>query len=554
MARPWLLSLLPLMVEAATHAVQLSADGDMWEFPVEPARRMMRHHVGEQEAYVEQAPGTMVRILSNNTGKTEEFLRSLKEEAASANLGIGLALIGPLLVGMTLFYLVNQPISKDLQTSTWQLLSGNIALFSTVLIFMALKKSWKVILGSKAADFALLGDILAFMKFMLLMLGLPLLRSKLETMPCGPRTVPVLRVCGAYLIGFAGSDCFANFLRMEPFSNGAGFYLLGIILSFAVLAALLAVAFRVSQYGRSDAPYEPDREAEQIDAAGFQIGFLTSMWIRFLVTGFLPGSKKGAHALTMNNLIYLGVALVLSIITFSLMMYKVRPLADNPERKPVYRRIYRALTESSGMTMGWLLMYWVQWIFWYFLQSPDGSHTSAKHAALVSQAIASTILVYAALSGLIFIAKRMGKNVSDFTELNNAFVLQTGFCWEMAIYVGLVDSFTSRVSNPSSRRTAAMVWIVFLLVLILPAWFWYILPKTLKAEGKDQEGAKGSEGDAKDAKDPPKETPAKPAEPKPEEPKADAPTPAAPAPTPEAAPEAAATEAKAEPEGAEEEF
>eukprot|EP00913_Durusdinium_trenchii_P020894 g19632.t1 len=296
---------------------------------------------------------------------------------------------------------------KDLQTSTWQLLSGNIALFSTVLIFMALKKSWKVLLGSKAADFALLGDILAFMKFMLLMLGLPLLRSKLETMPCGPRTVPVLRVCGAYLIGFAGSDCFANFLRMEPFSR--------------------SLACQKHEFYSCHGV-----KAEQIDAAGFQIGFLTSMWIRFLVTGFLPGSKKGAHALTMNNLIYLGVALVLSIITFSLMMY--------------------------------------------------------KHAALVSQAIASTILVYAALSGLIFIAKRMGKNVSDFTELNNAFVLQTGFCWEMAIYVGLVDSFTSRVSNPSSRRTAAMVWIVFLLVLILPAWFWYILPKTLKA-GAEPEGA-----------------------------------------------------------------
>ena len=108
---------------------------------------------------------------------------------------------------------------------------------------------------------------------------------------------------------------------------------------------------------------------------------------------------------------YLGVALVISMLLFGLMMWKVRALADSTERtlhktrskkkraaidaqqsklpnhakpvvyrvslglegppsslfsyafsyarKPMWRRIYRILTESSAMTMGWLLMYWV---------------------------------------------------------------------------------------------------------------------------------------------------------------------------------------------------
>ena len=49
----------------------------------------------------------------------------------------------------------------------------------------------------------------------------------------------------------------------------------------------------------------------------------------------------------------------------------------------MFRRFYRTLTESGAMTTAWLLMYWVQWIFWYCLQNASGGHTSGKHAALM---------------------------------------------------------------------------------------------------------------------------------------------------------------------------
>eukprot|EP00435_Cladocopium_sp_Y103_P045086 s1118_g12.t2 len=389
MVKLWPCWLLAMTAEAATHALHLSANGEIWDFPMEPGKRMVRHETrGHQpSAYLQQdrQDPDAVKILSNNTGRIEDFLRTLKQEAAEANLGIALGLTGPLLCVMALFYMVNQSLNQDLVMCTWQLLSGNIALFATVLTFMALKKAWKLLVGGQAEQMALIGDILAFLKFIVLLIGIPLLRSKLETSTAAARWLPALRTTGAYLIGFAGADCFANFLRLEPFSNGAGFYFLGMLLVLGVLAALLALAWRISQYGRpSDAPYEPEREAEQVDAAGFQIGFLMSMWLRFLVTGFLPGSKKEAHPLSSQDLAYLGGALLISMAIFALMMWKVRALADSTERKPIYRRIYRILTESSGMTMAWLLMYWVQWIFWYFHQNADGSHRSGRHAALMS--------------------------------------------------------------------------------------------------------------------------------------------------------------------------
>eukprot|EP00435_Cladocopium_sp_Y103_P043011 s1118_g12.t1 len=388
MVKLWPCWLLAMTAEAATHALHLSANGEIWDFPMEPGKRMVRHETrGHQpSAYLQQdrQDPDAVKILSNNTGRIEDFLRTLKQEAAEANLGIALGLTGPLLCVMALFYMVNQSLNQDLVMCTWQLLSGNIALFATVLTFMALKKAWKLLVGGQAEQMALIGDILAFLKFIVLLIGIPLLRSKLETSTAAARWLPALRTTGAYLIGFAGADCFANFLRLEPFSNGAGFYFLGMLLVLGVLAALLALAWRISQYGRpSDAPYEPEREAEQVDAAGFQIGFLMSMWLRFLVTGFLPGSKKEAHPLSSQDLAYLGGALLISMAIFALMMWKVRALADSTERKPIYRRIYRILTESSGMTMAWLLMYWVQWIFWYFHQNADGSHRSGRHAALM---------------------------------------------------------------------------------------------------------------------------------------------------------------------------
>lgn len=542
----WLLA----TAEAATHALHLSANGEVWDFPTEPSKRMVRHETRGPSAYLQQdrQDPDAVQILSNNTDRLEDYLSSLKREAAEANLGIALGLTGPLLCVIALFYMVSQSINQDLVTCTWQLLSGNIALFATVLTFMALKKVWKLLVGDQAEEMALIGDILAFLKFILLLIGVPFLRSKLEASSAAGRWLPALRTTGAYLIGFAGADCFANFLRLEPFSSGAGFYFLGMLLVFGVLSALLALAWRISQYGRpSDAAYEPEREAEQVDAAGFQIGFLMSMWLRFLVTGFLPGSKKEAHPLSSQDLAFLGGALLISMSIFALMMWKVRALADSTERKPIYRRIFRILTESSAMTMAWLLMYWVQWLFWYFHQNADGSHRSGRHAALMSQAIVSTALVYAGLMALVFLAKRMGKQVSDFTELCNAFVLQTGFCWEMAIYVGLVDS-TTKLSNPNSRRIAAIVWICFLLVMIIPAWFWYILPKAQKAaDGK-------AEGDAAEGGAAPKEAapaaaavPAAPAATTPATPA----TPAAPAAEEAPAPPATPTETKEEAPAAE---
>lgn len=164
----------------------------------------------------------------------------------------------------------------------------------------------------------------------------------------------------------------------------------------------------------------------------------------------------------------------------------------------------------------------------------------------MSQAIVSTALVYAGLMALVFLAKRMGKQVSDFTELCNAFVLQTGFCWEMAIYVGLVDS-TTKLRNPNSRRIAAIVWICFLLVMIIPAWFWYILPKAQKAADGKAEGDAAEGSAPKEAAPAAAAVPAAPAATTPATPA----TPAAPAAEEAPAPPATPTETKEEAPAAE---
>lgn len=46
---------------------------------------------------------------------------------------------------------------------------------------------------------------------------------------------------------------------MEPFNLGAGYYFLGLLLVFLVLAGLLALAFRLGRTAES--AYDPDREA-----------------------------------------------------------------------------------------------------------------------------------------------------------------------------------------------------------------------------------------------------------------------------------------------------
>ncbi|CAE7150565.1 ttll6 [Symbiodinium pilosum] len=491
----WALSLLVLGARADLQAMQLSADGEIWNYPVEAARHLMRHHKGAR-VYLEEAHqppvDNVVTISTNETENVEAFLRELKAEAATASTGSGLALFGTLLCAMMLFYLVNQP-HKDLQISTWQLLSGNVALFCTVILFMALKKLWKCIMGT-GSDMATVGNVLSFAKFAVLMFFFPMLRSKLQD----KTRLAAARICGTYLIGYSGSDSFAYILSLDPFSSGAGYYFAGLLLMMVVLAGLLTLAFRLADRMQPSEGYDPDKEAEQIEAAGFQVGFLVSVWIRFLVTGFLPGSKKGARALVLDDLTSLGLVLIVSVGAFALVMFKVRPLAAQTERRPATRRLFRLITEASAMTMGWLLFFWVQWAWWYSLQSPDGSHNAGRHSALMSQAVTSAIMVYCGIVGLFFVAKRMGKNASDFPELTNAWVLQTGFCWEVAIYGGLIDAHSATYSSTMARRMAAIVCILLILLAILPAWYWYILPRAMeKADGKagDAASSKGSDAE-----------------------------------------------------------
>ncbi|CAE7352863.1 ttll6 [Symbiodinium sp. KB8] len=515
MTRAWALALLAFRAHGDLQAMQLSADGEMWSYPMEAARRLMRHQKGAR-AYLQEVDGQpsdtaekVVTISTNETHNVDAFTKELKAEAATASSGTGLALFGTLLCAMILFYLVNQP-HKDLQISTWQLLSGNIALFCTVILFMALKKLWKCIVGSLqdyqdpserlewGSELATAGYFLSFLKFAALMFFFPMLKSKLQD----TTRLAAARTCGTYLIGYAGSDSFAYILSLEPFSSGAGYCFLGLLLMLVVLSGLLCLAFRLADRMQPSDGYDPDREEEQIEAAGFQIAFLLSVWIRFLVTGFLPGSKKGARALVLGDLSYLGTFLLLSVVIFGVAMFKIRPLAGQTDRRPAMRRFFRILTETSAMTMGWLLMFWVQWAWWYSLQGADGSHNAGRHSALMCQAVTSAIMVYCGMVVLFFLAKRAGKNASDFKELTNAWVLQTGFCWEVAIYEGLIDAHSATYSTPLARRMAAIACILLILIAILPAWYWYIIPRAMeKADGKSGDAA-GSKAEGADAEKP----------------------------------------------------
>eukprot|EP00439_Symbiodinium_sp_Y106_P077553 s216_g16.t1 len=400
MTRAWALALALLAFQAHgdLQAMQLSADGEIWSYPMEAARRLMRHQKGAR-AYLQEVDGQpsdtaekVVTISTNethnvdDTGLQDAFTKELKAEAATASSGTGLALFGTLLCAMILFYLVNQP-HKDspsqLRSSLLVQLLGFWVVFGSaahtlqcsartcksVILFMALKKLWKCILGNLQAyqdpserfewgsQLATVGYILSFLKFAALMFFFPLLKSKLQdkTRLAAART----GICGTYLIGYAGSDSFAYILSLEPFSSGAGYYFLGLLLMLAVLFGLLCLAFRLADRMQPSDGYDPDREEEQIEAAGFQVAFLLSVWIRFLVTGFLPGSKKGARALILSERDLaqylwssLGTCLLLSVVIFGVAMFKIRPLAGQTDRTPAMRRFFRLLTETSAMTMG----------------------------------------------------------------------------------------------------------------------------------------------------------------------------------------------------------
>lgn len=440
------------------------------------ARTLLRVDDFRTELPLSVAPSTLLQPPA------DAYSQLVDREELTVKKGDAMAFCGVLGFGMLAFYAVQQGLIPELRTRTWRLLSGTGSLFITVLLFMAMKKSWKLCAGASTQESRLYADIFSCVRFLILLFGVPALLRW--------RDNAALRILGTHLIGFAGADAFADVLRRDPFALHAGYYLLGVI---SMVLLLLCLLFTCKKLRGAWQEYDEGKERQEHEAAGFIIGFLISVFVRFAITGSLPGSKK-AGGIRLTHLIWMmavtGTSMKLYVMT-SFLSAKV----NAAERSVWFQRSLKIGKESCAMTMAWMIFYFVQWFFWH-IYAVDLTVEAGKYSTALSVAVTLSGLVMLTLLVATFVAQKLGRNTLSLTELDNVFSLQTGFAWEMAFYAVSVSGITSGIEDATAKALSGVMWIVFLLFLVVPPWYLHMVPKVAEENKSPQDEKADAEAKA----------------------------------------------------------
>jgi len=426
-----------------------------------------------------------VRLQRSNTltpsllqPPVNEYSQLVDREELTVKKGDVLGFYGVLGFAIVSFYCIQQKQIVELRSRVWRLLAGTGSLFITVLLFMAMKKSWKLCVGA-TQESKLYADLFSLVRFVVLLFGLPFLLRWREN--------AAWRILSTHLTGFAGADALADLLRREPFSLHASYYLLGVLSMILLLLCLLFLGKKM----RGESEYNEDKERQQHEAVGFIIGFLLSMLSRFAIMGSLPGSKK-AGGITMSHMIWMMAVTGAFMKLYFFVATFIRVKADNAERSPWFRRSVKILTESCAMTMAWMIFYFVQWFFWY-LYAVDLTVEAGKFSTALSVAVALSVLVMLTLLVITLAAQKLARSTLRLTELDNVFSLQSGFAWEMAFYAISVSGVTAGIEDGTTKALSGMMWIVILLLLVAPPWYLLIAPKVDAETPKQEDDTKAAE-------------------------------------------------------------
>jgi len=353
------------------------------------------------------------------------------------------------------------------------------------------------------------------------------LRKRLEK-HMGTDRMRAFQIAGVHLIGFAGADAFSDFLKIEVFSASPYGYFLGVGCMTVLLGLMSWVSARLrkepetaeatplaeshaTQGDAGEAPQPEMPEAEttasaavapeapprsgmtqvvetmEVEIAGFVVGFLASMWVRFTVTGAVPGARfrHGESLQISGEDVSWLFCFCLAAFFFAAVLVRLPATASSGTRMQYFlQRSRRTLSESLLMSFAWLVFFLCQWFLWRITaDGADGSHHTAKLTASNALALMASALVFLPM---VF-AKLLGK--ADWILSNSeAFVkvaaLVLGFSWETAVYM-VVQGASESTEGEATKKLLGIATILLILLFILPGWYMHMLPEPEPEQEKE---------------------------------------------------------------------
>jgi len=153
-----------------------------------------------------------------------------------------------------------------------------------------------------------------------------------------------------------------------------------------------------------------------------------------------------------------------------------------------------------SMCMGWSLVFCSEWQFWSATKG-EGVALGDKMTARMINALIFSFVSFAFIIGIDMVADKMKVGKTGFIAVTQAFVLGLGMAWAGA-FSEAMSCMSHMFADEESREYADIAMTFVLCIVVLPAWFWYMLPKVM-AGPQPLESDKPPEKEAKKPEDAP---------------------------------------------------
>jgi len=292
---------------------------------------------------------------------------------------------------------------------------------------------------------------------------------------------------GAHVVGFMGADAFGTLQETAPWVDNVGMSVaaLGVTVGAMCVGMWIALVFR-SGIARMDNTVDANEIAwenqclhSEEEFFAFTAGLVITQTCRFAIMGKMPhfhGPQFNNELSQIHEMFFVAMGFaVFTLITAAVEM-------NTTNASWMVKRTVSIVQETSAMTMGWCLLFWGKWKFWYIMKEEiaEGDVMSAQMYMAVIFSGASFLFIFA----LDFLSDRMPSLDHCFRALIEAFELLMGLSWESCFMTAVAGATGSEFPNKYARVLASAKICGFLCVLIIPAWLWHILPRGLKPHGE----------------------------------------------------------------------
>lgn len=425
---------------------------------------LLQHATLISAGKMEPAAANMTGVIAPSSAEStpKEGSASLYKGHASFMLLAGIAIV------MGIFYMVNSP-SELVAKSTWSMLNTVVSIFCAVMTYGLVNDVLKKVLKLPGEDgmppgvASLISASIQLIVWWYIVVFLLFLVKSSALRLKGYGTV------GGHILGFAALSVYGQLALIDAFSGSPWMTLLDIAIALLTMGLL----FMTSRLVRiclqaahcvgdeDDARWHDQSLDTGNDFFALCVGFLISMLMRFVITGKLPsieGEMGGASSRQVWRLTLGGLAL----FVFGGVLAGVLHISGGDEESTKSR----VLTFALSATMDAAAFAWLFAAMW----KVGDKETEVMGHCIISLGFS----VFAALVVLLLSRVPSGFLRGAFAAIG----LMVGLSWEKTFDAASEGVAEMDLFAGVNREYLKVFLSLGLLLIVLPAWMVYILPKS----------------------------------------------------------------------------